>query len=264
MEKLSIGVFDSGVGGLTVLKALRRLLPNEPLIYLGDTARVPYGNKSRETVVRYSMENAKFLVERGVKAIVVACNTSTACALPALQQSFAVPVLGVIEPGARKAVSASRKKRIGIIATSATVASGAYAQAIKGLDPAVQVISRACPLFVPLVEEGWIDTEATRLIVSHYLSPMRAEGIDVLILGCTHYPLLADVIADVMGESITLINSGEAVAHALCKELSFAGLEGSAGAGSIHLYVTDCSPQFVDLAKKILEGETCTLTAVAL
>lgn len=248
-----------------MLRAIRRALPAESLLYFGDTARVPYGNKSRETVVRYSLENARFLLERGVKALVVACNTSTAFALDALTAAVDVPVLGVIVPGARQAVAATHAQRIGVIATAGTVASAAYAQAIKALAPTAQVISRPCPLFVPLVEEGWIDTPATRCIIETYLAPMQAERIDTLILGCTHYPLLADAIRRVMGPQVTLVDSGEAVACELAAILRAGGtLTPGGGTGSIHLYVTDGAPQFAAMAERILDGERPHLTSVAL
>lgn len=262
---LCIGIFDSGVGGLTVLRAIRQALPSESLVYLGDTARVPYGNKSRETVTRYSFENARFLLARGVKTLVVACNTSTACALDALTAAVPVPVIGVIMPGARQAIAATRSQRIGVIATAGTVASEAYALVIKTLAPAVHVVSRSCPLFVALVEEGWTDTPATRLIAESYLAPMRAERIDTLILGCTHYPLLAETIRAVMGSPVTLVDSGTAVARDLEAILrSGNGLAPRGGVGSIHLYVTDGAPQFAAMASLILDGERPQLTHVVL
>ncbi|HUO51035.1 MAG TPA: glutamate racemase, partial [Gemmatimonadaceae bacterium] len=184
-----IGVFDSGLGGLTVVHELRRQLPAERLIYFGDTARVPYGPKSPDTVRRYAAEITEWLIAQGVKAVVVACNTATAHALPMLRERFPLPVIGVIEPGARAAVRASASGRIGVIGTSGTIASGAYERAIRALRPGAEVTSRACPLFVPLVEEGWLDTPATRLVADEYLRPLAEHGCDALVLGCTHYPL---------------------------------------------------------------------------
>jgi glutamate racemase len=215
-----IGVFDSGLGGLTVLRALRKRLPHESLIYVGDTARVPYGPKSPDTVRRYASDIADWLVAQGVKAIVVACNTATAHALADLRARLPIPVIGVIEPGARAAVDASHRGRgpIGVIGTAGTIASGAYERAISALDADAVVHVAACPLLVPLVEEGWVDHEATRLIVRDYLAPLRAEGLSTLVLGCTHYPLLAPVLAHELGPSVDLIDSADETARetALC------------------------------------------------
>jgi len=207
MNRKPIGVFDSGIGGLTVYRALKQKLPRERVIYLGDTARLPYGSKSEATIIRFSEENARFLLRHQVKMIVVACNSSSSYAVPRLQASLDVPVIGVIEPGAEAAVAASRKK-VGVIGTSATIMSGAYEEAIRKRNPRLEIISRDCPLFVPLVEEGWRDHPVTRMVVEEYLVPLRDEGIDSLVLGCTHYPVLSEVIAGVMGEGIRLIDSG--------------------------------------------------------
>ncbi len=233
-----IGIFDSGLGGLTVFKALRALLPRESLIYLGDTARVPYGTKSAPTVTHYSIENTKFLLEQGVKAVVVACNTASAYAVPALQEMFwhsasgapdagspatgRTPIIGVLQPGAQAAVAATRSRRIGVIGTAGTIGSGAYENAIKVIDADCQVFSQACPLFVPLVEEGWLDRSETRSIARHYLEPLSAAEVDTVILGCTHYPLLQAVVQDVMGPDVTLVDSAKATAHAV-QELLAAG-----------------------------------------
>ncbi|MEP6619921.1 MAG: glutamate racemase [bacterium] len=207
-----IGVFDSGLGGLTVAHAIMRQLPGESLIYFGDTARVPYGPKSPETVRRYSHEIATWLLEEGVKAIVVACNTATAHALPALQSAFSIPVIGVVGPGARAAVRATHTGHIGVIGTAGTIRSGAYVRAIREASPAAVVSSLACPLFVPLVEEGWTEHAATRLIACEYLAPLLGEQIDTLVLGCTHYPLLKPMIADIVGPAVRLIDSAEETA----------------------------------------------------
>jgi glutamate racemase len=219
-----IGVFDSGIGGLTVVRALARWLPRERLIYFGDTARVPYGPKSPDTIRRYSREIADYLSDQGVKAIVVACNTATAHALPALRAALPMPVIGVIEPGARAAIAASRRGIIGVIGTSGTIGSRAYADALHALEPGTRVIARACPLFVPLVEEGWLDTDVTRTIAQRYLGTLRDAGVDTLVLGCTHYPLLETVIAEVMGPGVRLIDSADAAAVATRVALDDAGL----------------------------------------
>jgi glutamate racemase len=240
-----IGVFDSGIGGLTVVRELMRQLPHESLIYFGDTARVPYGNKSPATVRRYSGEILDFLVSRDVKMVVIACNTASAHALLQLQRNAPVPVEGVIEPGARAAVRASQSKRIGVIGTAGTVKSGAYTRAIRSLAPEAVVIERACPLLVPLVEEGWLDRPATRLIAHEYLDPMRERDIDTLVLACTHYPLLKPLLADVMGPSISLIDSAEETAAAVSRELGASTLHApETAAAQAHFVVSDAPETF--------------------
>jgi glutamate racemase len=218
----AIGVFDSGVGGLTVVAALRRRLPRESILYLGDTARLPYGSKSPETVTRYTRRNIRFLVERGVKAVVVACNTASALALPQLTSE--VPTWGVIDPGARQAAALSRG-RVGVIATEATVRSDAYPAALRSERPGLKIHSRACPLFVPLVEEGWHDDPVTLEVAERYLAPLLAKRIDTLVLGCTHYPLIAPILARVAGPDVRLVDSAEAVAEAVAAGLAAHDLE---------------------------------------
>ena len=215
-----VGVFDSGIGGLTVARALYDRLPHESTIYFGDTARVPYGPKSPETVRRYSLEILHWLLGEGVKAVVVACNTSTAHALDALRAASPVPVVGVIEPGARAAVKASHGGGIGVIGTVGTIGSNAYARAIHAAAPGARVEQLACPLFVPLVEEGWFDRPATELIAAEYLAPLRRAGIDTLVLGCTHYPLLKPLLERVMGPAVTLIDSAQETAAELARVLA--------------------------------------------
>jgi glutamate racemase len=240
-----IGVFDSGIGGLTVAAALMQALPAEPVVYLGDTARVPYGPKSPDTVVRYSRQIAAWLVEQGVKAIVVACNTATAHALDTLQQECRVPVIGVVLPGARAAVGASRNHRIGVIGTAGTINSRAYHRAIAHLDPRATVIGAACPLFVPLVEEGWLDHTATRLIAETYLSPLRTQDVDTLVLGCTHYPLLAPVVQDVIGRTVTLVDSAAETARATAEVLTQYKIRAplSGDVSVIHRFVATDAPE---------------------
>lgn len=250
-----IGIFDSGIGGLTVFRAIREVLPNESMVYLGDTARVPYGNKSPETVIKYSLQNASFLVSRGVKVIVVACNTSAAHSLSILSSKFDVPIIGVIEPGAKKAIEVSRNKNIGVIATLGTIMSNAYANMLKRIDSKVRVVSLACPLFVPIVEEGWLDDDVSEAIARRYLSTIASEGIDTLILGCTHYPLLKNVIKKVVGNGVTLIDSGEATAHALKGLLKDRDLLSEAVNGGHHLYVTDVPSRFEITANNFLGGD---------
>ena len=210
--KKPIGIFDSGIGGLTVLKEIMNAMPEEDTIYLGDTARVPYGTKSAETVTRYSFENARFLLKFNIKLLVVACNTASAYCLPSLQRELPIPVVGVIEPGARRAVEVTKTKKIGVIGTEGTIKSGAYFDAIKTIDPSVAVFTRACPLFVPLAEEGWTNNQVARLTAQAYLQEMKKNWIDVLVLGCTHYPLLKEVIREVVGEDVALIDSGHETA----------------------------------------------------
>jgi glutamate racemase len=215
MNRAPIGIFDSGIGGLTVARAIYERLPHESTIYFGDTARVPYGPKSPETVTRYSLEILHWLLAQGVKAVVVACNTSTAHALRALQEATPVPVLGVIKPGARAAIAAGAGGPIGVIGTAGTIGSGAYQRAINALAPGLPVIQRACPLFVPLVEEGWFDHPATELVAADYLRELRQACVRSLVLGCTHYPLLKPMLQRVMGPEVRLIDSGQATAVAL-------------------------------------------------
>lgn len=217
--KKPIGIFDSGIGGLTVLKEIMRVLPQEDTIYLGDTARVPYGAKSPDTVVRYSLENARFLLKFDIKALVVACNTASAYALSRLSAEIPVPVIGVIMPGAKKAVSVTKNKKIGVIGTDGTIKSRIYLNTIKTIDSDVSVFSKACPLFVPLAEEGWIDNDVAFLTADKYLSQLKDQGIDTLVLGCTHYPILKDIISRVVGSSVTLIDSGQETALEAAKVL---------------------------------------------
>lgn len=264
-NKGPIGIFDSGIGGLTVFAAIRRRLPDESLIYLGDTARLPYGTKSAETVVRYSRECAQFLVDRNIKTLVVACNTASAYALPELSKRFDIPVLGVVEPGARAALAISKKRAVGVIGTSGTISSNAYGSVLKSLDPKVRVVSRACPLFVPLVEEGWIDNDVAAAASRRYLEGMRAEGIDTLILGCTHYPLLAGVIERVIGDGVALVDSAETTAESLKLLLEAKGISAKKGDETTqHIYVTDLPARFETIAHKFLQSDLPPVTRVDL
>jgi glutamate racemase len=260
-----IGIFDSGIGGLTVFASVRRRLPHESLLYLGDTARVPYGTKSAETVIRYARECSDFLALRGVKAVVVACNTASAYALPDLAAHLKVPVLGVVEPGCVAALEASQGGVIGVIGTSGTIGSNAYGSMLKNLNPAVRVVSRACPLFVPLVEEGWIDNDVARAAAQRYLSGMKSEGIDTLILGCTHYPLLKGVIAEKMDDDVALVDSADATAAALEKLLQARNMAAKLSSSPVHhLYVTDLPARFEAIAHRFLEGDLPQVSRVDL
>ncbi len=248
----AIGVFDSGIGGLTVVQALIEVLPHEHLIYLGDTGRYPYGTKSAETVRRYSLENAEFLIDKGIKLLVVACNTVSAVALDAVRAAVAIPVLGVIEPGARAAVTHTRNRKVGVIGTEVTIASGAYTQALKRLQPGLEIYTRACPLFVPLAEEGWTDNDIARATASLYLTSLKRSGIDTLVLGCTHYPLLAEVIAEFMGRKIRLVDSAQTTAHAARAVLAEHGLARRTGTGSVSFFVTDAPDRFQKVGARFM------------
>ena len=248
-----IGVFDSGLGGLTVVAALRRTMPGESIVYVGDTARVPYGPKSPETVRRYAREICGWLRGEGVKAIVVACNTATAHALPDLITFAGVPVIGVVEPGAEAAV-ATGAQAIGIIGTSGTIASGAYAKAIWQRAPHLTLVSQACPLFVPLVEEGWIEHPATRLIAREYLAPLLAAKVGTVVLGCTHYPLLRTVLAEVLGPEVSLVDSASATAAATREVLRAHQLRapGDGASATLRVVASDAPEQFLRLGQRFL------------
>lgn len=256
MSWKAIGIFDSGVGGLTVLHEIIRALPQEDTIYLGDTARVPYGTKSPETVVRYSHQITDFLVSRDIKLLVVACNTASAVALDSLQELYPIPIVGVIDPGARRAAAVTRTGKIAVIGTEGTVKSSAYTKAIKRIAPDIQVVTRACPLFVPLAEEGWVDNEIARLTARAYLEGLSDEGCDTLVLGCTHYPLLKGVIREVMGSGVSLVDSAEETARTVAEILA-AGqiLRPVAEQGNHHYFVTDVPAGFIRVGNRFLGGE---------
>ncbi|MDI6703262.1 MAG: glutamate racemase [bacterium] len=255
MDK-AIGIFDSGVGGLTVMKEVIKELPFEDIIYFGDIARTPYGSKSKETVTKYAREIVHFLSSQGVKIIVVACNTVTSFALETLRQEFRLPIIGVIKPGVKKAVEIAGNKRVGVIGTEGTILSGAYQREIKSIQPSVEIISISCPLFVPIVEEGWIDTEVSNLVASEYLAPLKTKKIDTLILGCTHYPMLKKVIQKVIGDGVKLVDSATQVAIETKDVLSKNGLIRESNRKATHkFYVSDLPPKFKELAKRFLGEE---------
>jgi glutamate racemase len=275
-QDLPIGIFDSGVGGLTVYRALHERLPDEHFVYLGDTARVPYGTKSLATVERYAVENSLFLEAHGIKLLVVACNTASALALPAIRRAVSVDVIGVIEPGARAAVESSSQseeaRNIGVIATEATIRSGAYLGAIAKLAPSIKVIERACPLFVSLAEEGWAETDVARSVAAEYLQEIKEDRVGTLVLGCTHYPILRHVIQETMGDNVLLIDSGEATAEdverlLVAKELSRNTVEDRARERHLcddldHFYVTDAAERFNRVAERFLGSAPSILEAV--
>jgi glutamate racemase len=257
---------------LTVYRALHERLPDERFIYLGDTARVPYGTKSLATVERYAIENARFLEARGIKLLVVACNTASALALPAIRRAVNIDVIGVIEPGARAAVETTGNRRVGVIATEATVQSSAYKRAISEFDPAIEVFARACPLFVALAEEGWADSEVARAVASEYLESIKASGVDTLVLGCTHYPILRNVIQETVGHEISLVDSGEATAYDVRRLLAAKDLQSRiafSGAAERelcddldHFFVTDAAERFSRVAERFLGSAPSVLEAV--
>ena len=265
MSWQAIGIFDSGVGGLTVLRELTKALPQEDTIYFGDTARVPYGTKSPDTVIRYSQEIASFLIKRDIKLLVVACNTASAVALPTLRRSLPVPVVGVIEPGAKRAAEVTHSGVVGVIGTSGTIRSSAYSRAIKRLNPDISVLAKPCPLFVPLAEEGWIDNDVTRITARLYLEELREAQVDTLVLGCTHYPLLKKVIAEVMGPDVTLVDSAEETARTVAAILQEKNLlRPLAELGNHHYYVTDVPAGFIRVGNRFLGGKLGDVYQVSL
>lgn len=265
-----LGVFDSGLGGLTVVRALRRALPAEHIVYLGDTARVPYGTKGASTVIKYAMSCAQHLVTRGVKAVVVACNTVSAVAPDRLRVELDIPILGVVEPGARAAVAATRTGRIGVLATAGTIASGAYPRAVAQVSTRAEVIGQAAPLLVPLAEEGWTEGEVPRLAVARYIEPLSRAGVDVVVLGCTHYPLLRDVIDEEVrtriGADVAVVDSAGATASEVREFLLARGLarEDDGASGFVDLLVTDVPRTFRETAARFLGGEVGAVEQVDL
>lgn len=264
-KELPIGIFDSGVGGLTVLKEMLQELPFESTIYLGDTARVPYGIRSAETIIRYSFENTRFLSSKGIKMLVVACNTASSVALEQVKRSVPIPVIGVIEPGAKAAVSYTANKKIGVIGTEGTIRSNSYTDAIKALDPEIEVISLPCPLFVPLVEEGWTDNDIAHLTAEIYLRNIRQKGIDTLVLGCTHYPLLKQVISKVMGSTVTLVDSAIETAKEIRSILDRLSMLKTSPPHPFHeFYVTDSPEKFISIGEKFLHQQIIHIEKIAL
>ena len=263
-QNAPIGVFDSGVGGLTVVKEIMKALPKESIIYYGDTARVPYGSKSAETVTAYSRQIARFLMSQEVKAIVVACNTASALALETIKEEFEVPFVGVVKPGAKMAAQATKNKKIGIIATEGTISSGVYEKFLKITNPEVEVFGKACPLFVPLTEEGWLEDAVTKQVAERYLSELKEKQVDALVLGCTHYPLLRGVIGDVMGSGVTLVNPAYETAKELRYVLEDNCLLTDTNTVPVHkFYVSDGAEKFRRFANSILPCDYLEVEDVA-
>jgi glutamate racemase len=248
-----VGIFDSGIGGLTVVKKVSSFLPNENIVYFGDTARVPYGSKSNSTVTEYANQDTHFLLNKNVKLIVVACNTVSSVAMEDLREKFNVPLIGMIEPGAKMALEKTKSERIGVIGTNATISNQAYSKELKRLNPDVEVFEKACPLFVPLAEEGWIEHKATELVAEEYLKELRDLEIDTLILGCTHYPILTDIIQKVIGDKVTLIDYGTAASYIVEDHLKGRGLRSDSNQlGRSEFFVSDIPAKFVDIAERFL------------
>ncbi len=262
-EEMPIGIFDSGVGGLTVMKAVIEQLPEEHIIYLGDTARVPYGARSPETVLRYSMENARFLLSMGIKILVVACNTSSAVSLTMLRETFPLPVIGVVEPGARAAARMTRSKRVAVIGTETTITSGSYDRAIRSIDGSIHVSGIACPLFVPLIEEGWLDGDVVTLVAETYLSAVKSDSADTLVLGCTHYPMIKHVIERTV--HIPLIDSAVETAREVKEVLEQkAMLRVNKVSVSRKLFVTDSPKRFAVIGERFLEQQISHISKIDL
>jgi glutamate racemase len=263
LNRNPIGIFDSGIGGLTVFKEISSILPLEDIVYLGDTARVPYGIRSAETVARYSFECTDFLMKEQIKVLVVACNTVSAISLSEIRERVSIPVIGVIQPGAKAAQQATRNKRVGVIGTEATIRSSAYSKAIKALDESIEVFGLACPLFVPLVEEGWTEGEIARLVAEKYLSSLKDSGIDTIVLGCTHYPLLKNVIKEVMN-GVSIIDSAVETGKALKSVLGDGPLHKTSGTGTHRFFVTDSTAKFVSVGERFLGREITEIRRIQL
>jgi len=251
-----IGIFDSGIGGLTVAKRIIAMLPNENIVYFGDTARVPYGSKSNETVVEYSYQDAQFLINKNVKLIIVACNTASSIAIDKLKEKFDIPIIGMIEPGTHLALESTKNGKIGVIGTEATISNRAYSNELHSINKDLSIIEKPCPLFVPIAEEGWLDHEATKLIAREYLQDLIDFGVDTVILGCTHYPLLSGVIQKIMGDDVKLIDSGMAASLEVEDYLNGRGVRNDSNQlGTHQFYVSDLPAKFKSVAERFLGTE---------
>lgn len=258
----NIGIFDSGVGGLTVVQAVNQLLPGESVVYFGDTARVPYGPKSPDTVIRFALENTRFLLTKNIKMMVVACNTASSVSIPALEDYTDIPVTGVILPGVKAAAEKTRNGIIGVLGTHGTIASGAYQKALKELSSVNRVIAQPSPLLVPLIEEGWIDHRITGLVLEEYITPLLEEGVDTLVLGCTHYPLLKERISGIVGNSVELVDSAEATAQEIARILSERSITSTAGTGTNSFFVSDIPLKFQEIAQRFLGSSVPLVTQI--
>ncbi len=263
MSDSPIGIFDSGIGGLTVVKEIRRILPNENIVYLGDTARLPYGTKSIDAIIEFSLENTEFLISRGAKFIIIACYSSTSVALDIVRKNVNVPVIGVIQPGVEKAVELTKNHKVGVVGTSLTIYSGAYEKAFRDLDERCEVLGKACPLFVSLVEEGWLDHPATDLIAQTYLKPLKDDNVDTVLLGCTHFPLLMPVFRKIMGK-INYVDASREVGSKVADELRRLELQRDAKNGTLMIYLTDLSMNFKEIGERFLSEPMKNFSRVAL
>ncbi|MCI8632345.1 MAG: glutamate racemase [Lachnospiraceae bacterium] len=262
MDNRKIGVFDSGLGGLTVVRAMEELLPAESIVYFGDIARLPYGSKSKETITEFSHQIMRFLLQHDVKAVIVACGTASSNALEELQSTYDLPIMGVVEPGARAAAKATHSGRVGVTGTEATIRSGAYERLLQLEDKQTEVYAKACPLFVPLVEEGWFDDSITAQVITRYLAEIKENQVDTLVLGCTHYPLLRTLIQKEMGENVTLINPSRAVVEELRAYLQENQMQSSTQQGQYEFYVSDSTDKFQAFGRKVLEIPSLTVQKV--
>lgn len=263
MDKRPIGIFDSGIGGLTVVKEVMKILPDEDIVYFGDTARVPYGNKSPETVTKFAFQDTEFLVSKNVKALVIACNTASAMSLDSISKMFDIPIIGVIRPGAKAAVKVTRNGRIGIIGTEGTINSRAYEKAIKALDKNMQIFGYACPLFVPIVEEGWAESKVSDLVAEEYLASLKKQNVDTVVMGCTHYPLLTNVVSKIMGKGVLLINPAEATALELKNILFENELQNEGGHIAEYEYnVSDNTARFSKVGSNFLNKDLIDINKI--
>ncbi len=262
MDNRKIGVFDSGLGGLTVVREMQKLMPEESVVYFGDIARLPYGSKSKETITEFSHQIMRFLLKHDVKAVIIACGTASANALEDLQKTYDLPITGVVEPGAREAARTTKNGRIGITGTEATIRSGAYDRLLTGLDPQIEVYSKACPLFVPLVEEGWFKDEITRSVVQRYLTELKQQKVDTLVLGCTHYPLLKRLIGEEIGEEVILVNPSSSVVKEMKEYLQQHDMQSGAVQGEYEFYVSDSTEKFRQFGQQVLEIEDLTVRKI--
>ncbi len=260
-----IGIFDSGLGGLTVVKELINKLPQEDIVYFGDTARLPYGSKSARIITQFSFQNTKFLIKQNIKLLVVACNTASSLSLSELENNFNLPIVGVIEPGVKAAVSITKNRRIGVIGTEGTIASQSYVRALRRMDPKIHIFTQACPLFVPLTEEGWMNKDITYMIAKEYLKSLKNKSVDTLILGCTHYPLLKRVITKVMGTEVQLVDSAKATADAVKELLTEKNLLAKGNKeGKCKFFVSDLHTKFMEIGKRFLDKDTLLIKQVSL